>query len=243
MPPETAVAPNPSAPATETTPAAVTPAAPVVPAATPVVPQPTGEAKPEPVAPVPAEAKVEPAKPEVKVELISKADQLKIPEKLGEAEVEFLKGKLEATAKSSIEGKMPLAEAQKAFENHLQTFREVAAFGDARLKAQLTAWDNAVKLDPKLGGDNLNRTSQLAERALTTLFGKDFYEKELKGLYLFHNPKMVEGLVKFAEAAGDSTFAGFGDKPEKQEVALTPGEKVYGKNYDPMNPSIKPKLK
>ncbi len=224
----------PAAPVSATPPA---PAAPVPVAPPPAEAVPTKAVEPKPAEPVKAES----AKAEVKVELISKADQLKLPEKINEAESEFLKGKLETTAKSLIENKMPLAEAQKVFENQLQNFREIAAYGDARLKAMADAWDKQILSDAKLGGENLNRTSQLAERALTTLFGKDFYEKELKGLYLIHNPEVIKGLVKFAENAGDAALVSLGDKPTPPpSPAQTIGQKVYsgkdGKPYDPMNP-------
>ena len=219
-----------------------TPVAPVVSAeVAKVEPTPTVEAKTEPEAPKPAEpAKVEPAKPEVVAELISKADQLKIPEKLGEAETAYLKSRLEAIAKSSIEGKVPLAEAQKALEGKLESFRDVAAYGDARLQAQRESWMNDIKNDPKLGGDNLNRTNLLAERALTTLFGKEFYDKELKNLYLTSHPEVVRGLVKFAEASGDATLT-LGEKPVAPVKQLTPGQKVYGENYNPMQVQAQPK--
>ena len=224
------------------TPAPVTPAVsatPATPAVAPEATKPTVEVKAEPEAAKPAEpAKVEPAKP---IELISKADQLKMPEKLGEAEVEFLKSKQDAIAKSSIEGKVPLAEAQKTFENQLQNFRDVAAFGDARLKAMQATWVEQIKTDPKLGGDNLNRTTQLAERALTTLFGKEFYEKELKRFYMTSHPEYIRGLVKFAENAGDASLVALGEKPIAPAKVLTPGEKVYGVGYDPMNPKPMPK--
>jgi hypothetical protein len=203
-------------------------------------PPPQGEAKPQPEPPKPTEpVKTEPPKPEAKVEFLSKSEQLKLPEKIAEAEAEYLKGKLEQFAKTAIENKMPLAEAQKAFENNLQSFRDVAAFGDARIQAMKNSWLDQIKGDKILGGDNLNRTNQLAERALVTLFGKDFYEKEMKGLYLINHPEAVRGLVKFAEAAGDASL-NLGDKPTPPpEKPLTIGERVYGKNYNPM--AVSPK--
>ena len=213
--------------------------------AAPVTPPPTGE-PPKPEPPKPTEPpEVEPAKPEVKPEIVSRAEQIKLPEKLGEVEAEFLKTKLEQFTKTAIESKMPLAEAQKAIENQVQLFRDVAAFGDARLKAQQETWISQIKTDKDLGGDKFNRTSQLSERALTTLFGKDFYEKELKNLYLINHPEIVKGLVRFAEKAGDAFLPPLGDKPAAPEKPLTLGEKVYGKGYDPMNvgnASGKPKI-
>ena len=148
-------------------------------------------------------------------------------------------------AKSSIESKLPLAEAQKALERKLQDFRDVATFGDARIQAMKASFVEQIKTDPKLGGDNLNRTTQLAERALTTLFGKEFYEKELKDFYMTSHPDYVRGLVKFAENAGDATLVALGEKPTAPVKALTPGQKVYqgvdGKPYDPMNVGVQPK--
>ena len=175
-------------------------------------PPPQGEAKPQPEPPKPTEpVKTEPPKPEAKVEFLSKSEQLKLPEKIAEAEAEYLKGKLEQFAKTAIENKMPLAEAQKAFENNLQSFRDVAAFGDARIQAMKNSWLDQIKGDKILGGDNLNRTNQLAERALVTLFGKDFYG-------------MIIGFVvpRFCSSSTSLTTVGFADSPTHTHIYHTP---------------------
>jgi hypothetical protein len=221
---ETASATTPVSSTQETTPASAAQAAPTVDDKQTTSPAAVAENKP-------SDKKVELAKtPEV----FADVKQLKIPDGISEAEKEFLNGWLGKASKTAVDGKQPVTAVQVELETKLNTFRDVAAFGDAQIKAQQTAWDNAVKSDPKLGGDNLNRTSQLVERSLKTLFGDTFYESDLKANFFLHHPEVIKGLVKFAEQAGDPSLT-LGNKPaagkwEPKNI----GERVYGANYNPM---------
>jgi hypothetical protein len=205
--------------------------APAAQVAPPVAAPPAAGTEEKP-APKPAET------PAVKApELFADVKQLKMPEGINDVEKGFLNEWLGKASKTPVDGKQPITAVQGDMDSKFNTFREVAAFGDSRIKAQQAEWDNSVKSDPKLGGDNLNRTSQLVERSLKTLFGDTFYESEVKVNFFFHHPEIVKGLVKFAEASGDSVLH-MGEKPDPPKVEpKTIGEKAYGLNYDPMKVS------
>jgi hypothetical protein len=212
-----------SAPASATPTEGAVQATPAAQAAPPVAPPPAAVEKPVEKAP----------------ELFADAKQLKMPDGINEVEKGFINEWLGKSSKTAVDGKQPLTAVQGEMESKFNTFREVAAFGDARIKAQQAEWDNSIKSDPKLGGDNLNRTSQLVERSLKTLFGDAFYESEVKANFFFHHPEVVKGLVKFAEASGDSVL-NMGEKPDPPKfVPKTLGEMAYGPKdkYDPMKVS------
>ncbi|MGH2612056.1 MAG: hypothetical protein ACRDFB_03280 [Rhabdochlamydiaceae bacterium] len=197
------------------------------------------ETKPEPTATpeksAVSDAPVVPETPKAETEkFFSDAKEISMPKEISEAEQDFMSRSIGAIQKMAIDGKMTVKNVQAEVDKRLSMFKEVAAYGDSRLKAQVESWTNEIVADAKLGGNNLNKTSQLVERSLVSLFGKDFYESSLKDLYLLKHPEAVRGLAKFGESISDPELH-LGDKPAPPaEKPLSLGQRVYGKDYNPL---------
>lgn len=160
------------------------------------------------------------------------AEKLKLPENLEETASDYLKSRQASIAQFAKENKLSLSQAQKMLEADATSFGNVAAFGDARMKAKAEAWKAENQTDKTLGGAAYDANSVLAERALRTFFGNEFFDAELKNLHLTQHPTVFRQAIAFARQVGEARLVQ-GEKPTQKDAPKTLGESVYGKRGVP----------
>lgn len=183
-----------------------------------------------------AKAKAEAdAKLKVEQALLISADKLKLP-----ANSLIQPARLSEIAEQAKKEGLSLEQAQARLESEHQLGVRFQTEGQARMKAQGEKWLSEIQKDPNLGGQNFEKTNDLATMAIYGHLGEEegkAFMADLRALNVQANPRLIKLLASIgSKMEPKALVSGTGTKTDGKP--LQPWEKVYAPNtkegkYDP----------
>jgi hypothetical protein len=140
--------------------------------------------------------------------------ELKLPEgsQLDQAWIEKIAASSKARGLSQEQAQAELNERSEMLSGFQQTQKEALA-------KQSNAWFEEVKTDKELGGDNLNKTVEVAQHAVNTFFGpkvKQFLDDSGFG----NHPDLVRAFYKIGTQMRNDSLVHSGSAPGGKEKSI-----------------------
>jgi len=173
--------------------------------------------------------KEDPAKQEIKESSETKEEgkqgetkfELKLPDNstLDPAHV----GKIEAFAKAQgLSGE----QAQALLNRESDSYGLFVEEAEQTMKQTTTQWLEEFKADPEIGGDNANRSAELAKRVVKR-YGSEKFASDLNASGFGNHPELIRFAVNVGNAMSeDQLVLGGAKSPTKKTIEET----FYGKN-------------
>ena len=130
---------------------------------------------------------------------------------------------VEAVTEFAKENKLSKEQAQAVLQRESDLISDVQEFQKSEHKERVEGWAETVRTDSELGGDNFNKTAELAKRAVDA-FATEEFKKELAVSGYGNHPEVVRVFAKIGESLESKALI-TGD-PVKQEKSME--EVFYG---------------